>query len=146
MSDKDQQYYFPWSQGCLIFFLLQWMYIVPVVIFMMLTSQQPEQQEGSSQWSLHSPPSSPKKKSPWKSDTVAQGVKLIWRDHYICQSFPWFYLRLSCKQSYMYQFQTWILVANGTLNIGIYNCAALWLSWPSYVPRPVCKGRGITTK
>ena len=41
------------------FFSLQWMYIVPVVIFMMLTSQQPEQQEGSSQWSLHSPSSSP---------------------------------------------------------------------------------------
>ena len=58
------------------FFFLQWMYIVPVVIFMMLTSQQPEQQEGSSQWSLHSPPSSPKKKSPWKSDTVAQGVNM----------------------------------------------------------------------
>lgn len=58
------------------FFFLQWMYIVPVVIFMMLTSQQPEQQEGSSQWSLHSPPSSPRKKSPWNSDTVAQGVNM----------------------------------------------------------------------
>ena len=76
MSDKDQQYYFPWSQGCLIFFLLQWMYIVPVVIFMMLTSQQPEQQEGSSQWSLHSSSSSPKKKCHWNSDTVAQGVNM----------------------------------------------------------------------
>ena len=58
------------------FFFLQWMYIVPVVIFMMLTSQQPDQQEGSSQWSLHSPPSSPKKKSPWNFDTVAQGVNM----------------------------------------------------------------------
>ena len=76
MSDKNQQYYFPWSQGCLIFFFLQWMYIVPVVIFMMLTSQQPEQQEGSSQWSLHSSSSSPKKKCHWNSDTVAQGVNM----------------------------------------------------------------------
>lgn len=58
------------------FFFLQWMYIVPAVIFMMLTSQQPEQQEGSGQWSLHSPPSSPRKKSPWNSDTVAQGVNM----------------------------------------------------------------------
>ena len=58
------------------FFFLQWMYIVPVVIFMMLTSQQPEQQEGSSQWSLHSPSSSPKTKCHWNSDTVAQGVNM----------------------------------------------------------------------
>ena len=58
------------------FFSLQWMYIVPVVIFMMLTSQQPEQQEGSSQWSLHSPSSSPKKKCHWNSDTLAQGVNM----------------------------------------------------------------------
>ena len=65
----------------------------------------------------------------------------------MCQSFPLFYLRLSCIQSYMYQFQTWISLANPEIvNTGIYNCAVWWLSWPSYVPRPVCKGRGITTK
>ena len=40
----------------------------------------------------------------------------------MCQSFPLFYLRLSCIQSYVYQFQTWISLANPEIvNTGVYN-------------------------
>lgn len=65
----------------------------------------------------------------------------------MCQSFPLFYLRLSCIQSYVHQFQAWISLANPEImNTGIYNCAVWWLSWPSLCAKASVQREGHNNK